>query len=168
MILENSQGRDSWTKDNGQIVSREKISSVSSNSPLHKIILVVDGDSDIAFTIRMGLEERDPTMQVHSFDIAVAGLSKFKPDFYDLLLIDINMPWMDGSQLAHKLLQKDIKVRVYFMTSGEFNMPTHEVCQSHYLILGDQRSFQNTLFCAKHSDPMLMFSFPIFISRTLD
>jgi DNA-binding response OmpR family regulator len=122
MNLENNQRRDSSTKDNGQIVSHGKISSVSSNSPLHKMILIVDDDSDIAFTLRMGLEESDPTMQVHSFDNPVTALLEFKPDFYDLLLIDINMPLMDGFQLAHKLLQKDINVRVCFMTSGELNM----------------------------------------------
>jgi FixJ family two-component response regulator len=29
---------------------------------------------------------------------------------------------MDGFQLAHKLLQKDVNVRVFFKTSGEINM----------------------------------------------
>jgi DNA-binding NtrC family response regulator len=122
MNLENNQRRDSSIKDNGQIVSHGKISSVSSNSPSHKMILIVDDDSDIAFTLTMGLEESDPTMQVHSFDNPVTALLEFKADFYDLLLIDINMPLMDGFQLAHKLLQKDINVRVCFMTSGELNI----------------------------------------------
>ena len=99
-----------------------KISSASSNSPLHKRILVVDDNSDIALTLRIGLEESDPTMQVHNFDNPVTALLEFKPDFYDLLLIDVNMPLMDGFQLTHKLLQKDINVRVCFMTSGEINM----------------------------------------------
>ena len=40
----------------------------------------------------------------------------------DLLLIDVNMPLMDGFQLAQKLLQKDLNVRVCFMTAGEINM----------------------------------------------
>lgn len=61
-------------------------------------------------------------MQVHSFDNPITALLEFKPDFYDLLLIDVNMPLMDGFQLTHKLLQKDINVRVCFMTSGEINM----------------------------------------------
>jgi FixJ family two-component response regulator len=61
-------------------------------------------------------------MQVHSFDNPITALLAFKPDFYDLLLIDVNMPLMDGFQLTHKLLQKDINVRVCFMTSGEINM----------------------------------------------
>ena len=61
-------------------------------------------------------------MQVYSYDNPVTALLDFKPNFYDLLLIDINMPLMDGFQLAHKLLQRDINVRICFMTSGEINM----------------------------------------------
>lgn len=117
---------DSHEPDSGtnteQAVSHGKIKSLSSNTPVHKRILVVDDNSDIAFTLRIGLEDSDPTMQVHSFDNPVTALLEFKPDFYDLLLIDVNMPLMDGFQLTHKLLQKDINVRVCFMTSGEINM----------------------------------------------
>jgi CheY-like chemotaxis protein len=51
-------------------------------------------------------------MQVHAFDNPLAALLEFKPDFYDLLLVDVNMPLIDGFQLAHKLLQKDVNVRV--------------------------------------------------------
>ena len=120
--LRGSQRPDSGTDDKGQMISRRKISSASSNSPLHKRILVVDDNSDIALTLRIGLEESDPTMQVHSFDNPVNALLEFKPDFYDLLLIDVNMPLMDGFQLTQKLLQKDTNVRVCFMTSGEINM----------------------------------------------
>ena len=35
----------------------------------HKRILVVDDNSDIGLTLRIGLEESDPTMQVHSLII---------------------------------------------------------------------------------------------------
>jgi DNA-binding response OmpR family regulator len=117
-----SQWPDSGTNNTGQVVSDAKIKSITSNSPQHKRILVVDDDFDIAFTLRLGLEESDPTMQVHSFDNPLTALLEFKPDFYDLMLIDVNMPLMDGFQLTHKLLQKDVNVRVCFMTSGEINM----------------------------------------------
>ena len=114
---------DSGTNNTGQVVSDGKIKSLlSSNTPVHKRILVVDDNSDIAFTLKIGLEDSDQNMQVHSFDNPITALLAFKPDFYDLLLIDVNMPLMDGFQLTHKLLQKDINVRVCFMTSGEINM----------------------------------------------
>jgi DNA-binding response OmpR family regulator len=97
-------------------------SSLFSHGPqLHKKVLVVDDNSDIVFTLRIGLES-DPAMQIYSYDNPVTALLEFKPNFYDLLLIDVNMPMMDGFQLAQKLLQKDLNVRICFMTAGEINM----------------------------------------------
>jgi DNA-binding response OmpR family regulator len=96
-------------------------SVLSENPQQYKRILVVDDNSDIVFTLRIGLES-DSTIQVYSYDNPVTALLEFKPNFYDLLLIDVNMPLMDGFQLAQKLLQKDLNVRVCFMTSGEINM----------------------------------------------
>jgi DNA-binding response OmpR family regulator len=117
-----SQRPESGVESAGQMVPHGRIKSISTNIPLHKRILVVDDDFDIGLTLRIGLEENDPAMKVHAFDNPVTALLEFKPDFYDLLLIDVNMPLMDGFQLAHKLLEKDVNVRVCFMTSGEINM----------------------------------------------
>jgi DNA-binding response OmpR family regulator len=61
-------------------------------------------------------------MQVFSFDNPVTALVEFKPNFYDLLLIDVNMPLLDGFQLAKNLVRRDLNVRVCFMTSGEINI----------------------------------------------
>ena len=93
----------------------------SSQPQQHKRILVVDDNPDIVLTLRVGLES-DPTMQVFGFDNPVTALVEFKPNFYDLLLIDVNMPLLDGFQLAQNLLRRDLNVRVCFMTSGEINM----------------------------------------------
>jgi DNA-binding response OmpR family regulator len=82
---------------------------------------VIDDNPDIVFTLRVGLES-DHTMQVFGFDNPVTALVKFKPNFYDLLLIDVNMPLLDGFQLAQNLVRRDLNVRVCFMTSGEINM----------------------------------------------
>ena len=53
----------------------------------------------------VGLES-DPTMQVYGYDNPVTALVEFTPNFYDLLLIDINMPLMDGFQLAQNLYEE--------------------------------------------------------------
>ena len=51
----------------------------------------------------------------------VVALSEFKPNFYDLLLVDINMPHMNGFELCEKMLAIDINVKVCFMSSVEIN-----------------------------------------------
>ncbi len=96
-------------------------STLSSESQQQKRILVVDDNPYIVFTLRVGLES-DPTIQVYSFDNPVTALVEFKPNFYDLLLIDVNMPLLDGFQLAQNLVRRDINVRICFMTAGEINM----------------------------------------------
>jgi DNA-binding response OmpR family regulator len=97
------------------------IATPLSSEPLqYKRILVVDDNPDIVFTLRVGLES-DPTIQVFGFDNPVTALVEFKPNFYDLLLIDVNMPLLDGFQLAQNLVRRDLNVRVCFMTAGEIN-----------------------------------------------
>jgi PleD family two-component response regulator len=83
----------------------------SSEPQLQKRILVIDDNPDIVFTLRVGLES-DPTMQVFVYDNPVTALVEFEPNFYDLLLIDINMPLLDGFQLAQNLVRRDLNVRV--------------------------------------------------------
>jgi DNA-binding response OmpR family regulator len=72
--------------------------------------------------LRIGVEDNDSSMQVYSYDNPINALLDFRPNFYDLLLIDVNMPFMDGFELCEKLLQKDINIKVCFMTAGEINM----------------------------------------------
>ena len=93
----------------------------SSQPQQQKRILLVDDNSDIVFTLRIELED-DTMMQVYGYDNPVTALVEFKPNFYDLLLIDVNMPLLDGFQLAQNLLRRDLNVKVCFMTSGEINM----------------------------------------------
>lgn len=104
-----------------QVKSSSSSSVLSHDPQQYKRILVIDDNSDIVFTLRIGLES-DPTMQVYGYDNPVTALLEFEPNFYDLLLIDVNMPMIDGFQLAQKLLQKDLNVRVCFITAGEINM----------------------------------------------
>jgi DNA-binding response OmpR family regulator len=49
------------------------------------------------------------------------ALSEFKPDFYDLMLIDINMPKMNGFDFCVKVFEVDVNLRVCFMSSGLIN-----------------------------------------------
>ena len=51
----------------------------------------------------------------------VAALVEFKPYFYDLLLVDINMPTVNGYELVEKIIKLDLNIKVCFMSSGEIN-----------------------------------------------
>jgi DNA-binding response OmpR family regulator len=88
----------------------------------NKRILVVDDDPDIAYSIKIGLEYDDSSIMAHSFNNPVDALLGFIPDFYDLLIVDINMPLMNGFELCEKILQKDANIKICFMTAGEANM----------------------------------------------
>jgi two-component SAPR family response regulator len=54
---------------------------------------------------------------VYTSNDPVASLSEFKPNFYDLLLVDINMPHMNGFELSEKILAIDVNVRICFMSA---------------------------------------------------
>ena len=49
------------------------------------------------------------------------ALSEFKPDFYDLILIDINMPKIDGLEFSAKILDLDVNPRICLMSFGMIN-----------------------------------------------
>jgi len=87
-------------------------------------ILIVDDDADITTTFKAAIEDiNDDTkrIQVYTSNDPVLALSEFKPNFYDLLLVDINMPHINGFELCEKILAIDINVRVCFMSSVEIN-----------------------------------------------
>jgi two-component system, OmpR family, response regulator ChvI len=82
-----------------------------------KKILIVDDEPDITLTLAKGLEQGG--YDVHVFNDPLVALSNFKPDTYDLLLLDIKMPNMTGFELYRKLKEIDSKVKVCFITAFE-------------------------------------------------
>jgi CheY-like chemotaxis protein len=79
-------------------------------------ILLVDDEHDNSSIFTMGLE--DNGFYVDTFDDPISALSAFKPDFYDLLILDIKMPKMDGYELYEKIRKIDNKVKVCFITAS--------------------------------------------------
>jgi DNA-binding response OmpR family regulator len=96
-------------------------------SPFTKRILIVDDDPDITLTFKKAFEEANRisgnkiSFHVNTYNDPLVALSEFKPDFYDLLLVDINMPRMNGFNFCAKVLEIDINPRVCFMSSGLIN-----------------------------------------------
>jgi len=90
-----------------------------------KRILIVDDDADVTITFKVGIDDRNSDankrIEVYTSNDPVLALSEFKPNFYDVLLVDINLPQMNGFELCEKILAIDINVKVCFMSSGEIN-----------------------------------------------
>ena len=84
--------------------------------------MIVDDDRDLTTTFKTCLEAiTETTFQVYTYNDPLTALSDFRPNFYDLLLVDINMPLMNGFQLCERILKLDINIRVCFMSAGEIN-----------------------------------------------
>jgi DNA-binding response OmpR family regulator len=84
---------------------------------MSKRILVVDDESDICFVLKRVLGEYG--FVVDSYDDPLIALEKFKADFYNLVILDIKMPELDGFSLYRKIKRLDKKVKVCFLTAGE-------------------------------------------------
>jgi DNA-binding response OmpR family regulator len=79
--------------------------------------LLVDDEPDIALAFKIGLE--DNGFEVDAFDNRMKALSNFKAGFYDLLLLDIKMPKVDGFEAYQQMKEIDKKVKVCFITASE-------------------------------------------------
>jgi CheY-like chemotaxis protein len=91
-----------------------------------KRILIIDDENDVTSTFKAAIEDSNngndvKRIEVYTANDPVGTLSEFKPNFYDLLLVDINMPHMNGFELCEKIFAIDINVRICFMSSGEIN-----------------------------------------------
>jgi DNA-binding response OmpR family regulator len=65
----------------------------------------------------MGLE--DEGYGVHAFTNPILALSNFKPNYYSLVILDINMPKMNGYDLYKEIRKLDNKVKICFLTASE-------------------------------------------------
>ena len=82
-----------------------------------KRILLVDDEYDVTYTLEKVLENNG--FMVDSYNDPTLALSSLTPGSYDLLLLDIKMPKMDGFELYRKIKEKDSEARICFLTASE-------------------------------------------------
>jgi len=80
-------------------------------------ILLVDNEPDNTCVLSMGLE--DAGFKVDAFNDPILALSNFKPNFYALSILDINMPKMNGYELYKEIRKIDDKVKICILTASE-------------------------------------------------
>jgi DNA-binding response OmpR family regulator len=80
-----------------------------------KRIAVVDDEPDITNVLKKTLERHGFT--VDTFNDPQAVLASFQPMYYDLMIIDIRMPKINGFDLYRQLKKRDTGVKVCFLTA---------------------------------------------------
>jgi len=107
-----------------------------------KRILYVDDEPDITYSFKIGLE--DNGFVVDTFNDPELAFSNFKCDLYDLLLLDIKMPKLNGIDFYCHMKKMDNKVKVCFITASEiyyFERITKEI----FTQLGTRRLFRKPI-----------------------
>jgi two-component system response regulator ChvI len=78
---------------------------------------LVDDEPDVTYTIKKVLENN--RFVVDSYNDPTLALSDFRLGLYDLLLLDIRMPKMNGFELYQKMRKIDSNVKICFLTASE-------------------------------------------------
>jgi DNA-binding response OmpR family regulator len=84
---------------------------------MSKRILVIDDEPDVNITLRKVLEKNG--FVVDSYENPFVALDNFKPHYYNLLILDIKMPEMNGFTFYREIRKLDSKMKVCFLTAGE-------------------------------------------------
>src|ERR671919_1564982 len=86
---------------------------------MNKRVLLVDDEPDLNLTIKINLEANG--FKVDSFTDPLSALENFKEEagVYELLILDIKMPNMNGFELFRQIKKIDDKAKICFLTAGE-------------------------------------------------
>jgi len=82
-------------------------------------VLLVDDEEDITSVLKLGLKLHG--IEVDAFNDPVLAFSQYKPNYYDLIVLDIRMPTVDGFKLARQIWANDEKARICFFSAFEIN-----------------------------------------------
>ena len=105
-------------------------------------ILIVDDENDINLLFKMVLE--DNGFKVNTFNDPLIALQNFTAGSYDLLLLDMLMPKMNGFELYRKIRIIDDKVKICFLTASGIN---HEEFKKKAVsVAGIENDIENCFF----------------------
>lgn len=78
-------------------------------------ILYVEDDETLAFVTKDNLEENG--YKVDHFDNGADGLNAFNKHYYDLCILDVMLPEMDGYQIAESIRKYNAEIPILFLTA---------------------------------------------------
>ena len=105
-------------------------------------ILIVDDEDDINLLFKMVLDHNG--FKVDTFTDPLVALQNFTAGSYDLLILDMLMPKMNGFELYEKIRMIDDKVKICFMTASGIN---HEEFRKRAVsVAGIENYIENCFF----------------------
>ena len=112
------------TKIRNQAMENYQYSKEQQNEKLQKgeqkektRILLVDDEHDTCIAYQIVLQESG--FECISYTDSVKALQEFKPGYYDLVILDIKMPKLDGFALCEKIREIDESIPIIFITAAE-------------------------------------------------
>jgi DNA-binding response OmpR family regulator len=116
------------------IIMKQKIQDkqgLHSQTRRTKRILLVDDEPDICIVYQIVLQ--DAGYECKSYTDSVKALQEFRVNYYDLILLDIKMPVLNGFELCKKIREVDRTVHIIFITASD------DVCLLVHLVTMTQK-----------------------------
>jgi CheY-like chemotaxis protein len=109
------QFNETQTKFRSPPLTTTMLSSTTQSAT--KRLLIIDDEEDITSALKAGLERYGINVDVSNNPVLI--LSNFKPGYYDLAILDIRMPNMDGFELYKVIRKLDSTIKICFWTAFE-------------------------------------------------
>jgi two-component SAPR family response regulator len=93
------------------------IKKISKKEIIILSILLIDDDQDVNITLKKILEEKG--YNILAFSNPIEALKSFRKNFYNVIILDIKMPQMNGFEFYNKVREIDDKSKICFLTAGE-------------------------------------------------
>ncbi|HJT47972.1 MAG TPA: response regulator [Nitrososphaeraceae archaeon] len=100
-----------------QKIQKEEQEELHNQTRRKRRILVVDDEPDVCMVYQIVLE--DAGFECISYIDSVKALQEFRPAYYDLILLDIKMPVLNGFEVCKKIIELDKSVHIVFITASE-------------------------------------------------
>ena len=104
------------TSKSYDLYGEQRVHQEIKNSQGTKRILLVDDEYDIILTVKLVLESCG--FKVDSFTNPLLALDSFKTGLYDLAILDVKMPVMNGFGLYQEIRKLDDKLKICFLTAA--------------------------------------------------
>jgi CheY-like chemotaxis protein len=115
-MIQNQQNQKTEEEEEEEEEEEQLYNQTRRSRKMRRILLVED-EPDLCMVYQIVLE--DAGFECISYTDSVKALQEFRPYYYDLILLDIKMPVLNGFELCKKIIEIDKAVHIIFITASE-------------------------------------------------